>query len=235
MVNLVGYTNPNSYINVIVGISTCLSFYGYLLFYKATKPALSGYGLRSKFVCIILGLVLCGLQSGILETMAAVGAIPCNPPLSPIARSQMIFYYSLAVEMFFIGIFAHRSFRRAEPQPDTQHITHHQASQTEVTPSSCCSHVDAAPMERMNSGYLFNESLCTIEHSPLDQYDFIVEQPMSGQWERCRPGNQKMQAQRVEGLKANLQYQRTRAEPPSNGIQVQAQVVKVDADGITVV
>lgn len=82
------YTNPNSYINTIIGVSTFLSFYGYLLFYKATKPALSGYSLRSKFVCIILVLILCGLQSGILETMGALGAIPCRPPLPPESRSQ---------------------------------------------------------------------------------------------------------------------------------------------------
>ncbi|XP_050783345.1 organic solute transporter subunit alpha-like [Gopherus flavomarginatus] len=84
----VSYTNPNSYINAIIGISTLLSFYGYLLFYKATKPALAGYNLRSKFVCIILVLVVCGLQSSILETMGALGAIPCQPPLSADTRSQ---------------------------------------------------------------------------------------------------------------------------------------------------
>ncbi|XP_062975030.1 organic solute transporter subunit alpha-like [Elgaria multicarinata webbii] len=226
----VGYTSPNSYINAIIGISTFLSFYGYLLFYKATKPALSGYNLRSKFVCIILGLVLCGLQSGILETMGAVGAIPCSPPLPPITRAQMIFYYSLAVEMFFIGLFAHYSFRRAEPQPDSQQVTRHRASQTEGVPSGRCSPAEATSMEGTNLGYLCDESSYTVEHSPLDRFDFVAGRPADRRWERC---SQKMGALRAEGLKVSLPHQRAGPEPVR--IQVQAQVAKVDDDGITVV
>lgn len=80
--------NPNLYVNAIIGASTFLSFYGYLLFYKATKSSLHGYGLRAKFICIIVVLVLCGLQSGILETMGALEVIPCTPPFSVVARSQ---------------------------------------------------------------------------------------------------------------------------------------------------
>lgn len=80
--------NPNMYVNAIIGVSTFLSFYGYLLFYKATKSALHGYGLRAKFVCIIVVLVLCGLQSGILETMGALNLVPCTPPFSALMRSQ---------------------------------------------------------------------------------------------------------------------------------------------------
>lgn len=79
---------PNLYVNAIIGASTFISFYGYLLFYKATKSSLKGYGLRAKFICIILVLVLCGLQSGILETMGALEVIPCRPPLSVVTRSQ---------------------------------------------------------------------------------------------------------------------------------------------------
>lgn len=80
--------NLNLYVNGIIGVSTFVSFYGHLLFYKATKSALHGYGLRAKFICIILVLVLCGLQSGILETMGALEVIPCTPPFSVLARSQ---------------------------------------------------------------------------------------------------------------------------------------------------
>ncbi|KAJ6628049.1 hypothetical protein lerEdw1_014725 [Lerista edwardsae] len=177
----VSYTNPNSYINTIIGVSTFLSFYGYLLFYKATKPALSGYSLRSKFVCIILVLILCGLQSGILETMGALGAFPCRPPLPPEARSQIIYYYSLTFEMFFIGVFAHYSFRRVEPPPGTSPGTCQQASQTEEAPSGHCSFGDDTPMEGTNLGYVYDETLCTIEHSPLDQFDFTVREPLHRQ------------------------------------------------------
>lgn len=80
--------NPNLYVNAIIGVSTFVSFYGYLLYYKATKSSLRGYGLRAKFICIIVVLVLCGLQSGILETMGALEVIPCIPPLSVVTRSQ---------------------------------------------------------------------------------------------------------------------------------------------------
>lgn len=80
--------NPNLYVNAIIGVSTFVSFYGHLLFYKATKRALPGYGLRAKFVCVIVVLVLCGLQSSILETMGALEVIPCTPPFSVLTRSQ---------------------------------------------------------------------------------------------------------------------------------------------------
>ncbi|XP_033029668.1 organic solute transporter subunit alpha-like isoform X1 [Lacerta agilis] len=231
----VGYTNPNSYIYAIIAISTFLSFYGYLLFYKATKPALNGYNLRSKFVCIILVLVLCGLQSGILETMGAVGAIPCSPPLSPVTRSQVIYYYSLAVEMFFIGIFAHYSFRRAEPQLDTQQVTRHRASQTEGPPSGRCSPGDDASMEGANPGYLGEESLCTIEHSPLDRFDFIVGGPVDGWRESWGPGILRTGPPRADGLKASSSLQSTVAESPPAGIQIHAQVAKLNGEGVTVV
>ncbi len=80
--------NPNLYVNGIIYVSTFVSFYGHLLFYKATKSALHGYGLRAKFICIILVLVLCGVQNGILETMGALEVIPCTPPFSVLTRSQ---------------------------------------------------------------------------------------------------------------------------------------------------
>lgn len=80
--------NPNLYVNGIICVSTFVSFYGHLLFYKATKSALHGYGLRAKFICIILVLVLCGLQSGILETMGALEVISCTPPFTVLTRSQ---------------------------------------------------------------------------------------------------------------------------------------------------
>lgn len=80
------------YVNAIIAISTFLSFYGYLLFYKASKRALPGYSLRAKFICIIVVLVLCGLQSGILETMGALNVIPCTPPFSDLFRSQCMKY-----------------------------------------------------------------------------------------------------------------------------------------------
>ncbi|RXM29939.1 Organic solute transporter subunit alpha [Acipenser ruthenus] len=84
----VSYKNPNIYVNALIGVSTFLSFYGYLLFYKATRRALSGFGLRGKFICIVMILFLCGLQSGILETMGAFQVIPCTPPFSRLMRSQ---------------------------------------------------------------------------------------------------------------------------------------------------
>ncbi|KAJ7317523.1 hypothetical protein JRQ81_003685 [Phrynocephalus forsythii] len=231
----VGYTNPNSYINVIIGISTFLSFYGYLLFYKATKPALSGYSLRSKFVCIVVVLVLCGLQSGILETMGAVGAIPCSPPLSPVSRSQMIYYQSLAVEMFLIGIFARYSFRRAEPQPGAPRVTRHQASQTEGSLSRASSPTDDTSGEGTNPAYLYDEAICTIEHSPLDKLDFIAGETVDRKQERWAPGSQRTGVPRAEGLKASLSHQKSGVNLPANTIQIQAQVSNADADGVTVV
>lgn len=139
---------PNLYVNAIIGASTFISFYGYLLFYKATRSSLHGYGLRAKFICIIVVLVLCGLQSGILETMGALGVIPCTPPLSVLTRSQcrsrwawpllfltflsfvlvdelvspstVIYHYCVIVEMFCIGLYARHTFRKMEPSLEAE-------------------------------------------------------------------------------------------------------------------
>ncbi|XP_039203010.1 organic solute transporter subunit alpha-like [Crotalus tigris] len=228
----VGYTNPNSYINVIIAISTFLSFYGYLLFYKATKPALAGYNLRYKFVCIILVLVLCGLQSGIVETMGALGAIPCSPSLSPVTRSQMIYYYALAIEMFLIGIFAHYSFRRVEPSMEAQQVIHHQASQTQEGPSGRGSPADGVSVEGTNPGYLCDEAFCTIEHSPLDRFDFIVKEPANRQQQNWGLGCQRGGALKTEGLRLSLQQPGTEA---SSEIQIQSHVSKMEANAASAV
>ncbi|XP_029140880.1 organic solute transporter subunit alpha-like [Protobothrops mucrosquamatus] len=227
----VGYTNPNSYINIIIAISTFLSFYGYLLFYKATKPALEGYNLRYKFVCIILVLVLCGLQSGIVETMGALGAIPCSPSLSTVTRSQMLYYYALAVEMFLIGIFAHYSFRRVEPSMEAQQVIHHQASQTQEGPSGRGSPADGVSVEGTNPGYLCDEAFCTIEHSPLDRFDFIVKEPANRQQQNWELGCQRG-ALKTEGLRLNLQQPGTET---SSEIQIQSHVSKMEANGASAV
>lgn len=101
--------NPNLYVNAIIGVSTVVSFYGHLLFYKATKTALRGFGLRAKFLCVVMVLVVCGLQSSVLETMAALSVIPCSPPFSVLTRSQLIYHYSVIVEMFCIALYARLS------------------------------------------------------------------------------------------------------------------------------
>ncbi|XP_034393998.1 organic solute transporter subunit alpha [Cyclopterus lumpus] len=159
--------NPNLYVNAIICVSTFVSFYGHLLFYKATKGALHGYGLRAKFICVIVVLVLCGLQSGILETMGALEVIPCAPPFSVLARSQLIYHYCVIVEMFCIGLYARHTFRKVEPivakdvegpvrvgrmekavQTDSDQMTHHSYSSDS------------------------EDSLCRIEHAPLDDFSF---------------------------------------------------------------
>uniref|UniRef100_A0A8C5PHJ6 Organic solute transporter subunit alpha n=1 Tax=Leptobrachium leishanense TaxID=445787 RepID=A0A8C5PHJ6_9ANUR len=175
----VDYTNPNSYINVIIGLSTFLSFYGYLLFYKATKKALEGYRPRSKFICITLVLFLCGLQNGILETMAALGAIPCVPPFTVETRSQTIFNYALTMEMFFISLFARYCFRRVEPGPDRESLgvegTQDKSSQT-MSPARYS--LSEEEVLGTNYGYTMesDETICHIEHAPLDKYDFLQPQ-----------------------------------------------------------
>ncbi|KAJ3585978.1 hypothetical protein NHX12_012381 [Muraenolepis orangiensis] len=115
--------NPNLIVNGIIGVSTFLSFYGHLLFYKATKGPLRGHNLGAKFVCIIVVLVLCGLQGGILETLVSLKVVPGTPPFSPglmvltlvFMLSSVIYHYAVIVEMFCIGLYARHTFRRVEP------------------------------------------------------------------------------------------------------------------------
>ncbi|XP_018557058.1 organic solute transporter subunit alpha [Lates calcarifer] len=180
--------NPNLYVNGIIGVSTFVSFYGHLLFYKATKSALHGYGLRAKFICIIVVLVLCGLQSGILETMGALEVIPCTPPFSVLTRSQLIYHYCVIVEMFCIGLYARHTFRKVEPsvvedaerpvsvwqmekavQTDDAQMMHHKLGlpSEEVWPGH---RLVSASNPSYNSDS--EDSLCRIEHAPLDDFPF---------------------------------------------------------------
>ncbi|KAF7652460.1 hypothetical protein LDENG_00096550 [Lucifuga dentata] len=178
--------NPNLYVNGIIGLSTFLSFYGHLLFYKATKSALHGYGLRAKFICVVLVLVLCGLQSGILETLGALEVIRCMPPFTVLTRSQLIYHYCVIVEMFCIGLYARHTFRKVEPglleeeepvslgllekavQTEDVLMSHHKLNllSEEVGPS--CSFSASNPSYSSDS----EDSLCRIEHAPLEGFPF---------------------------------------------------------------
>nr|XP_046220249.1 organic solute transporter subunit alpha-like [Oncorhynchus gorbuscha] len=184
----VDYANPNMYMNVIIGVSTFLSFYGHLLFYKATKKALPGYGLRAKFVCIIVVLVLCGLQSGILETMGALEVVPCTPPFSVLMRSQLIYHYSVIVEMFCICLFARHTFRKVEPSLEEgfgleerppRGMLMEQAVQTEdvvplrENPWPCWEGAGVSNPDCIRDSS--EDSLCKVEHAPLDCFPFPLQ------------------------------------------------------------
>ncbi|XP_076596666.1 organic solute transporter subunit alpha isoform X1 [Chaetodon auriga] len=176
--------NPNLYVNAIICVSTFVSFYGHLLFYKATKSALHGYGLRAKFICIIVVLVLCGLQSGILETIGALEVIPCTPPFSVLTRSQLIYHYCVIVEMFCVGLYARHTFRKVElsVEEDVEGPVGvwqmEKAVQTddgqmsgrlseEAWPSRCLATISNPSYNSNNE-----DSLCRIEHAPLDGFPF---------------------------------------------------------------
>uniref|UniRef100_A0A3P9LNS1 Si:dkey-16n15.6 n=1 Tax=Oryzias latipes TaxID=8090 RepID=A0A3P9LNS1_ORYLA len=180
--------NPNLYVNAIICVSTFVSFYGHLLFYKATKSALHGYGLRAKFICIIVVLVLCGLQSGILETLGALEVIPCTPPFSVLTRSQMIYHYSVIVEMFCIGLYARHTFRKVEPseekETDASLNIRKMEKAVQTDPSQSIGHESRLASEKARPGLVFGsatnggyssdseDSLCRIEHAPLEDFHF---------------------------------------------------------------
>ncbi|XP_056278293.1 organic solute transporter subunit alpha [Pseudoliparis swirei] len=160
--------NLNLYVNAIIGVSTFVSFYGLLLFYKATKGALRGFGLRAKFLCVIVVLVLCGLQSGVLETMGALEVIPCAPPFSVLARSQLIYHYCVIVEMFCIGLYARHTFRKVEPSA----VTEVRAGRVRAGRVEKGVQTDGDQMTRHRYSSDGEDSLCRIEHAPLEEFSF---------------------------------------------------------------
>ncbi|KAJ8016376.1 hypothetical protein DPEC_G00006570 [Dallia pectoralis] len=180
--------NPNIYINAIIAVSTFLSFYGHLIFYKATKKALPGYGLRAKFICVIVVLVLCCLQSGVLETIGALEVVPCTPPLSVLMRSQLIYHYSVIVEMFCICLFARHTFRKVEPSLG-ENVGLEARPQRGILLEKAIQTEDVAPLMEnpwpglggvgvSNPDYNSDsgeDSLCKIEHTPLDCFPFYLQ------------------------------------------------------------
>ncbi|XP_018414659.1 PREDICTED: organic solute transporter subunit alpha-like [Nanorana parkeri] len=229
------YTNPNSYINIIIGLSTFLSFYGYLLFYKATKKALEGYSPRSKFICITLVLVLCGLQNGILETMGALGAIPCVPPWTVETRSQTIYNYSITLEMFFISLFARYCFCRVEPSHEAEslipEVVKNKSSQTTLADMYSLSEDEGVAI---NSAYISegDETLCHIEHAPLDKYDFLQENrtvPMQNYTVRSPTQSSGMELGNMNMPQAGDVSDGAKAPVSGkNRLQVQAQINYID-------
>ncbi|XP_030641503.1 organic solute transporter subunit alpha [Chanos chanos] len=224
--------NPNMYVNAIIGVSTFLSFYGHLLFYKATKRALHGYRIRAKFVCIIVVLVLCGLQNGILETMGALKVVPCHPPFSDLMRSQLIYHYAVIVEMFCISLFARSIFRQAKPS-----VEEGCGAEDGVGRGQCEKEVqteDEVPLSVQlsrtaeepwfaNQGYNSDseESLCRIEHAPLDRFPFPLQPTSQGLGTAEKPPNSKMSEES------------TSVELPT--ITVNAEINYVENNDVTVV
>ncbi|XP_040180168.1 organic solute transporter subunit alpha-like isoform X2 [Rana temporaria] len=218
-------------------VRTLLFFVGLILwtddkydYGDATKKALEGYSPRSKFICITLVLVLCGLQNGILETMSALGAIPCVPPWTVETRSQTIYNYSITLEMFFISLFARYCFCRVEPCPESlaQEMVQNKSSQTTLADLYSLPEDEGV---RINAAYMSegDETLCHIEHAPLDKYDFLQENvtvPMRN--------SRVMSRARSSGLElGNMNLPQARdvsdgAKAPKNRLQVQAQINYID-------
>ncbi|XP_062854409.1 organic solute transporter subunit alpha [Trichomycterus rosablanca] len=220
--------DPNIYVNAIIGVSTFLSFYGYLLFYKATRKALHGYELRAKFICIIVVLVLCGLQNGILETTGALKVIPCAPPFSALFRSQLIYHYAVIVEMFCISLFARNIFRKVELSPEYAYeleegLTHHKEVQTEdVLPLAVQLNSQTEDPSCSNPAYSSDseDSLCRIEHAPLDHFPFPLQ-------------SRHLQFTRSESDSVKLSEECKSTESPT--ITVSAEINYVENPDVTVV
>ncbi|CAN9515958.1 unnamed protein product [Ophioblennius macclurei] len=174
--------NPNLYVNAIIGVSTLVSFYGHLLFYKATKSALHGFGLRAKFISVVVVLFLCGLQSSILETLGALAVFPCSPPFSTLTRSQLIYHYSIIVEMFCICLYARHTFRKVEPgEPEEleQPVCGLQMEKAVQTEDVKMPHLKPNQLSKegwfaCNPGYSSDseDNFCKIEHKPLEGFFF---------------------------------------------------------------
>ncbi|XP_060678582.1 organic solute transporter subunit alpha [Hemiscyllium ocellatum] len=219
----VAFINPNSYVNIIIGVSTFVSFYGYLLYYKATKNSLHGYGLQGKFICIIVVLVLFGLQSGILETMGALSVIPCFPPFSVDMRSQIIFHYAVIVEMFFISLLARYCFRKVEPGQDSPDGLSKASSPKSNQAAPACSfpETDSSSLG-VNPAYSSDpeDAPYRIEHTPLEKFDFrLAKKPAPDSCFVSVPLNER------EGVTRNLSGSQRQAGPgTANTVEVTAQI-----------
>ncbi|KAK1801298.1 hypothetical protein P4O66_022981, partial [Electrophorus voltai] len=133
-------------------------------------------------------------DSGILETMGALKVVPCTPPFSDLFRSQLIYHYSVIVEMFCISPFARNIFRKVEPSPDGTFgmekgipSSTSKAVQTEAEPPLAVQLSTQAedpwcsnPACSRDS----DDSLCRIEHAPLDRFPFPLQ---TGPPERANP------------------------------------------------
>ncbi|KAG8431532.1 hypothetical protein GDO86_018370 [Hymenochirus boettgeri] len=78
------------------------------------------------------------------------------------------------MEMFFISLFARYCFRRVEPKRCGQVETRNKSSQTALRDLyTLCDDVAITNSSYVSEG---EETLCHIEHAPLDTYDFLQYQ-----------------------------------------------------------
>lgn len=143
--------------------------------------------------------------------------------------------------MFFISLFARYCFRRVEPFSEDDCTTREemQNKSSQTTLPDICSLSEEDGMGT-NAGYMSegDETLCHIEHAPLDKYDFLQETSVV----LPRQSMAKPQS-RGAGLEmGNMNFTPTeaydKATPTASakgGLQVQAQINYIGINDATVV
>ncbi|XP_007557216.1 organic solute transporter subunit alpha-like [Poecilia formosa] len=110
------------WINPFVGVLLVISIWPIGIVFMNTKILMRSLKIIPKYALYQLTLVLCQLQTSIINILALNGCIACAPPLSSYARGSMLSQQILIMEMFIISLFTRSLYRRLyDPLPSEEH------------------------------------------------------------------------------------------------------------------
>ncbi|KAE8603634.1 hypothetical protein XENTR_v10014398 [Xenopus tropicalis] len=99
------------WMGTIIGVSTIIALWPIGILFRQAKIHLNDQNIGAKFAVFQILLILTTLQASIFSILAGAGQIPCFPPYSSKARSQLMNNNLLIVETFLLSIVARNAYR----------------------------------------------------------------------------------------------------------------------------
>ncbi|KAG8445053.1 hypothetical protein GDO86_009988 [Hymenochirus boettgeri] len=104
------------WMGTIIGVCTIIALWPIGILFREAKVHLADKNIAAKFAVFQTLLILTTLQASIFSILASVGQIPCFPPYSSKARSQLMNNSLLIVETFILSVVARNAYRKQDKE-----------------------------------------------------------------------------------------------------------------------
>ncbi|MEE6511283.1 hypothetical protein FKM82_017760 [Ascaphus truei] len=104
------------WVNTTLGFSTIIALWPIGILFREAKVHLSEQNVGAKYAVFQILLILTTLQNSIFSILANAGQIPCVPPYSSKARSQLMNNHLLIVETFILAAVARIAYRKRDEE-----------------------------------------------------------------------------------------------------------------------
>ncbi|XP_072897799.1 organic solute transporter subunit alpha-like [Hemitrygon akajei] len=135
------------WINLFLGVSTIVGLWPIAILFRHSKLLQADQNLACKFALFQVTLILSSLQNSIIGTLAGAGHIGCTPPYSARTRGQLMNNQLLILEMFLVGVFTRKSYRKSDGRPGYRPVgeTHQQGDKMADTECEAGATTDQQP------------------------------------------------------------------------------------------